>query len=334
MASIRKHRGKWQAQIRRYGYPALSKTFSVREDAIRWAREQDRLADRGEWAAPTLSSPDTTLADVLARYEREVTPKKRCKASEKYHLRVLARHAIAKLRFNYLTPAAICRFRDDRLKSVSSSTVVRELGILGHAIKIAGNEWNLSVQPDLMSKVEKPEPNRPRERRLTDEEAKAIEKAFKHCLNKLVPEVVRFAIATGMRRSEVLSLDWQRINLKTRIALLPITKNGDPRSVPLSNEAVATLERLSKSEKKSRGLVFPISANAFRMAWERIRRRANIKDLHFHDLRHEAISRFFELGLTVPEVQLISGHKDVRMLFRYTHLKPEIVSKKLEKLAH
>ena len=72
-----------------------------------------------------------------------------------------------------------------------------------------------------------------------------------------------------------------------------------------------------------------MSANAVRLAWERLKNKGNIKDLHFHDLRHEAISRFFEKGLSIPEVALISGHKDVRMLFRYTHLKAKDVLIKL-----
>ena len=78
--------------------------------------------------------------------------------------------------------------------------------------------------------------------------------------------------------------------------------------------------------------MFPISADALRLAWERVKRRAGIKDLRFHDLRHEAISRFFEMGLSVPEVALISGHKDARMLFRYTHLKAENVANALQRL--
>ena len=78
--------------------------------------------------------------------------------------------------------------------------------------------------------------------------------------------------------------------------------------------------------------MFPVSANAFQLSWERVKLRAQIENFRFHDLRHEAISRFFELGLSVPEVSLISGHKDARMLFRYTHLKPENVAKKIEAL--
>jgi integrase len=75
-------------------------------------------------------------------------------------------------------------------------------------------------------------------------------------------------------------------------------------------------------------LPFPLTANALRLAWDRLKRKGNINGLHFHDLRHEAISRFFEKGLSIPEVALISGHKDVRQLFRYTHLKAEDVVKK------
>ena len=76
-------------------------------------------------------------------------------------------------------------------------------------------------------------------------------------------------------------------------------------------------------------LPFPYTPNALKLAWNRLKKKGNIKDLHFHDLRHEAISRFFEKGLSIPEVALISGHKDVRMLFRYTHLKAEDILKKL-----
>jgi Site-specific recombinase XerD len=73
-----------------------------------------------------------------------------------------------------------------------------------------------------------------------------------------------------------------------------------------------------------------MSPNAVRLAWERLKKKGDIKDLHFHDLRHEAISKLFEKGLSIPEVALISGHKDVRMLFRYTHLKAEDILLKID----
>jgi integrase len=89
---------------------------------------------------------------------------------------------------------------------------------------------------------------------------------------------------------------------------------------------------MKEAVKTKNGLIFPITANTFRLNWERIKKKTGINDLHFHDLRHEAISRLFEMGLTVPEVAMISGHKDMRMLLRYTHAIREAVLEKLAKV--
>jgi integrase len=118
-----------------------------------------------------------------------------------------------------------------------------------------------------------------------------------------------------MRRSELVAIRPEHVDLEARALLIPDSKNGNSRHIPLSSEAVDTLRPLIATD----GRLFPITGNGFRLAWERLKRRTGIKDLHFHDLRHEAISRFFEMGMSVPEVALISGHREVRMLFRYTH---------------
>jgi integrase len=209
---------------------------------------------------------------------------------------------------------------------VSGSTVRRELGLLLHALKIARVEWHLPV-PELRP-ITKPPENNPRERRLADDEIGALDDALRQCRNKVVRPAFLFALATGMRRGEVLSLRWGNVDYEARTAFLPITKNGRPRSVPLSPQALAVLQRLPRTDAE---IVFPISANSLRLAWDRVKRRAGVHDLHFHDLRHEAISRFFEQGLSVPEVSLISGHRDPRMLFRYTHLKAADVAAKLNR---
>jgi integrase len=75
--------------------------------------------------------------------------------------------------------------------------------------------------------------------------------------------------------------------------------------------------------------VFPVKEDAVNLAWQRLRSKAGVEGLRLHDLRHEAVSRFFEYGLSIPEVALISGHRDLRMLNRYTHLRPETVAEKL-----
>jgi integrase len=128
-----------------------------------------------------------------------------------------------------------------------------------------------------------------------------------------------------MRRGELLRLRWADLDLDNNTLHIPVAKNGSPRTIPLSSEAVGILETVPKVEDR----VFPTTASAVSQSWRRLVKRAGIEDLHFHDLRHEAISRFFELGLSIAEVALISGHKDVRQLFRYTHLRAEDVAKKL-----
>jgi integrase len=134
-----------------------------------------------------------------------------------------------------------------------------------------------------------------------------------------------------MRRGEILSTAWKDLDLEKRIVRLEKTKNGYRREVPLTTEAIRIFSELHEkahiATKTDR--IFSISANAVRLSWERLRRRAGIEDLHFHDLRHEAISRFFEMGLSIPEVALISGHKDHRMLLRYTHLRATDLAGKL-----
>src|SRR5262249_27774277 len=135
------------------------------------------------------------------------------------------------------------------------------------------------------------------------------------CRNRWVLPIILFAIETGMRRGEIVALRWEHIRKDQESLLIPQSKNGYSRIIPLSPGELKLLSGLPVIEDR----VFPITALALRLAWDRVRSRAGAADLHFHDLRHEAISRFFERGLTIPEVALISGHRDARMLFRYTH---------------
>jgi integrase len=330
MATLRKRGSKWQVQVRREGHN-LSKTFHLREDALKWAREQELRIDRGELdalsEAEIPSASQLALRDVLSRYQHDVLPAKRSAGPiESYHLRAVLRHKIADTPLSEFTSVALARYREDRLRIVSSGTVNRELGLLQHALKIAREEWGLSIAH---TPIKKPSPGKPRQRRLPDEELAGLRTALDQCRNPWVKPAFLFALATGMRRGEVLSLRWTNVDLEARIAFLPMTKNGHPRSVPLSPQALSVLSELSRREGD---LVFPISANSLRLAWERVKKRAGVLDLRFHDLRHEAISRFFEQGLSVPEVSLISGHRDPRMLFRYTHLRAADVAKKLRHL--
>ena len=331
MANIRKRGSKWQVQIRRTGHPAFIKTFILKEDALRWARQQELAVDRGEL---TYKQPEAlaTFSTLLDRYEAFITPAKRSYRSEKAHLRQIRRHFAPSLLITSITSQDIAKFRDKRLMVVSGATVRKEMNIIGHLFKVSSQEWGYPVKISVFQSVKKPPNGRSRDRRLLDDEFDQITASLNRCRNRVVFSVFSFALATGMRRSEVLGLSWSHIDWETCTARLELTKNGDSRIVPLSPAAIKVLQEIVSEAGGAvvpEGTIFPISANAFRLAWERAKEKAGIQGLRFHDLRHEAISRFFEIGLSVPEVSLISGHKDTRMLFRYTHLKPENLASKL-----
>ena len=139
--------------------------------------------------------------------------------------------------------------------------------------------------------------------------------------------MIIFAIETAMRRGEILALGWSEVNLERRSVTILESKNGHSRTIPLTPTAYALMHSLDRGEDDR---VFPVTKNALKMAWGRMMTLADIDDLRFHDLRHEAVSRFFEMGLTVPEVASISGHRDMKMLMRYAHASEAVVLKKFE----
>lgn len=162
-----------------------------------------------------------------------------------------------------------------------------------------------------------------RNRRASDEELERI----MPFLLPIMQKVVRFAVATSFRRSEILRIQWKDIDQAARIVTLRNRK--DPRRrvseerVPLLPAAWAVVEELIREGVVQKGPVFPISPEGVSDAFLAARRLAGIDDLHFHDLRHEAISRLFEMGLDIPRVAMFSGHKKWETLKRYTHLSPE-----------
>ncbi len=330
MATIRKREGKWQALVRRHGSRQFAKTFVSRKSAEQWARQMEIRLESG-LPEPTTDIPFLTFADVIYRYETEVSRQKRGHATERYRLKVLAQSSLGKLNPTQITPPQVARYRDDRLKRVCNASVRRELGILRHMLQIARLEWGLPYHVNPVDQIQKPQPPTGRSRRLSKDEEKRLLKALEGCRNPEVPLMVSLAIETGMRRGEIVKLNWQDVDMVNRTALLRETKNGEDRTVPLSPAAIATLQ-LQAGQKGAEGQVFSTTGSGLQQSWERVLARAGITDLHFHDLRHEAISRFFERGLSVPEVALISGHKTPSMLFRYTHLKPEAVADKLREL--
>lgn len=326
MATIRKRGERWQVQVRRKGQPAASRSFLQKSDALLWARFMEAEADRRILPVDPKRLKRTTFSELLVRYRNQVAPGKRAGYNEVIFLNALLRHPIARRRLNELGPETFSDYRDTRLLHVKPASVLRELATIQHVLEVARRDWGVPLLSNPVANIRKPRPGKARDRRLSPEEAEALRHALARTRNRVLGPLFRFAVETGMRRGELLRMEWRHLDRARRTLLIPISKNGHARCIPLSSTA---LDILHEVEGLDRERVFPTTANAVRLAWTRLCRRAGIADLHFHDLRHEAISRFFELGLNTPEVALISGHRDPRMLFRYTHLRAEDVAKKL-----
>ena len=324
MASFRKRSGRWQARISRKGFPDAVKTFTTREDAQKWARSVEREMDTGSFL-PRQRASSLKLSDLIQRYRVEVVPKLRGASTEHVRLLTIDR-LIGHHRVSDLSPRTVAEYRDHRLKSVSGSTCLRELQSLSALLTVAHREWQEAPSNPVLA-TKKPSPNQPRNRRLTADEEKRLMAALTPSLRSgdgrwtngtrsiWLKAFVQLALETAMRRGEILGLRWEHIDLDSRTALLPLTKNGTSRVVPLSLAAMSVLQSLPRTDE---GQVFPLTANAVRQAWNRVRTNAGLVDLNIHDLRHEATSRLSEC-LNVLELASVTGHRDLRCLRRYHH---------------
>ena len=290
---------------------------------------------------------------ILKRYKREVTPSKKTADLEGDRIDVLLRDkALMDLKAAALTGSILAEWRDRRLEKVSGGTVNREIDIISHAINVARKEWKIHIDNPVQL-IRRPPKSKARDRRLLpgeeavllaamDGDARRPDGTFRQVArNYWIKSIVLLAIEPAMRRGELPSLRWENVDLERRTAYLPDTKNGEARNVPLSTRAVAVLEALPRAIT---GQVFPVSENAFKLAFDRSVRRARrtyLKEagdnadprfmvgLRFHDLRHEATSRLAERLPNVIELAAVTGHKDLRMLKRYYHPSAEDLARKL-----
>ncbi|CAA7626393.1 conserved hypothetical protein [Magnetospirillum sp. UT-4] len=315
--------------VRRKGIKPRSKSFDRKNDAEKWARDLEAEIDRCAYLPDTKPAETLTLSKLMTRYLAEVTPTKRGAAVETTRIRAMLKRDIMHRTLALLTSADLCAYRDERLKAVAAATVVREINTISHALDTAMKDWGIYLPMNPCKLVRRPAVSRGRDRRLEgDEEQRLMAACERGRITWLKPMVV-LAIETGMRRGELLSMRWDEIDLDRRVVHLPITKNGSSRDVPLSSVAVATLKGLHDGPDRHPDVVFSVSPNAVRLAWERLRTRAGLRDMNFHDLRHEGVSRLFEKGFDVMEVSAISGHKTLSMLKRYTHLRAEDLALRL-----
>ncbi|KVO99725.1 integrase [Burkholderia ubonensis] len=335
--------GTWKAVIRKIGWPTTAKTFRTKRDAEDWARRTEDEMVRGVYLSRA-PSEKLTVSAALKRYMEEVsaTKKPTTQRSERFTCQHLDAF-FGKYSMAAVSAELVAKYRDERLAAGKSNNTVRiELAMLGHLFRVAIQEWGIGLTFNPVANIRKPSPGAGRDRRLTPEEQQRLFAAADGHSNPMLGWIVRLAVETGMRSSEITGLRRSQVDLNRRVVTLKDTKNGSARMVPLSRVAAETLRSALDNPIRpiDTDLVFfgepgrdgKRKPYVFQKLWVGIVRALEFADLHFHDLRHEAVSRLVEAGLSDQEVASISGHKSMQMLKRYTHLRAEDLVEKLDRI--
>ncbi len=335
--------GTWKAVIRKIGWPTTAKTFRTKRDAEDWARRTEDEMVRGVYLSRA-PSEKLTVAGALKRYMEEVsvTKKPTTQRSERFSAQRLDAF-FGKYSMAAVSADLVAKYRDERLAEGKSNNTVRiELAMLGHLFRIAIQEWGIGLTFNPVANIRKPSPGAGRNRRLSLSEQQRLFQAVDAHSNPMLGWIVRLAVETGMRSSEITGLRCSQVDLARRVVRLMDTKNGSARSVPLTRAATAVLQSALDNPLRpsDTDLMFfgepgrdkKRKPYIFQKLWAEIVHDLGLENLHFHDLRHEAVSRLVEAGMSDQEVAAISGHKSMQMLKRYTHLRAEDLVGKLDRL--
>lgn len=352
MAYISQRGAYWRAEIRRRGYKPAYRTFDTKQQAQQWARRTEGDMDSGAHLDRS-ESERTTLREALERYRRDIVPEKRHPYQENRRIDRWLDHDLSYRTLASLRGTDFAKYRDDRRSAGRAENTIRlELQIVSHLFEIARKEWGMEGLLNPMNNIRKPSGSNARDRRLRPGEFDTLHVLLSSSGNRWAASAFELAIETSLRQSALFSIRWEWLDLPNRLIKFPPDARGaDNKSVPavlpLSRRAVAVLrymaaisegleERLARSlygpvnvnPSVLGGRIFGTTINAVLCAWKKAIKSASssdpeVKTLRWHDLRHEAASRFFEKGLHPMEVASITGHRSMQMLKRYTHLKPE-----------
>ena len=324
MAAIGKHEKGWRAQVYVNGQ-RRTKVCRTKVEAEQWAKwTEAELRKTTENPGKAL-----TFGKLLEKYAEEVSPTKRGEKWEQIRLKAIQRDPIANIILADLKPSDVAAWRDRRLKAVKSSSVIRELTLLKHALEVARRDWQL-ITSNPAKDVRRPPSQPHRERRISDEEVTAICAALGYwggtpvTVQHRVACAFLFALETAMRSGEICAL--LRTDIEGRTARLRMTKNGQARSVPLSARAIEIIELISPSHSET--TLFGLSDKSRDATFRQAVKRAGIKDLTFHDSRHESVWRLSK-KLSVMDLARVTGHKDLRQLLQYYNATAEELAARL-----
>jgi integrase len=319
---------RWRAVIRRKGHKPISKRFPTKGKAEAWARGIEAQIDAGQ--VPAVVASSASIADLVDKY-RELRAAVRPildTSTEHYTLRQLATN-LGKIRAAALTVDDLIGWAKRRRdEGAGPYTVNCDLSKLGTVLRYAGDGL-----PDVIGAA-RPKLSHlgliggggKRERRPTEDELERLVAWLQQHKGQDFADIVRFAVATAMRRGEIVRLLWADVDRAKRMVLVrdrkdPRKKQGNDQWVPLLTRAWEVLEQQPRAEDEPR--IFPRDEQTVSKYFREACQALGIPDLHFHDLRHEGTSQLFEEGFEIQQVALVTGHKDWRNLRRYTQLSPE-----------
>jgi integrase len=332
--------GSWRAQIRRKG-KYVNETFRRRKDAEEWALDIERRIDRQE-PATTRSRDAKLVGDLIALHRADLEEVgKKFGRSKDASLNFLDER-LGHLRIGELDRERLIKFGKERAaEGAGPVTVGMDLGyiktIFSHAAAVHG--ISAPVEPINLARIALGRlglvgKGNERDRRPTQDELDRIIASLEANERQQIPvgRIVRFAVATAMRQDEIVRVEWKDFDVESRMLLIrdrkdPRRKTGNNQKIPLLDvsgyDACKIIEEQGRYSNIREGRIFPYNGRSVGTAFRRQCKDLKIDDLHFHDLRHEGTSRLFEAGFSIEQVALVTGHKDWKMLRRYTHLKPE-----------
>lgn len=342
MATITKlPSGAWRVQVRRKGR-YISETFIKRDDARRWATAAECQVDRGQTSSPSKSARLRRFSELVDLHIADMREVGRAPGRTKYATLQMLKSRIGQKKLAELDRELFIQFGRDRAKEGAGPvTVSMDIGaiklVLQHAASIHG--LSVSSEPvDLaryaLGRLGLVGKSNERDRRPTDDELSKLIAHFEGNPRQIIPmgRVIQFAVATAMRQEEIFRVSWNDLCVRTRMLTIrdrkdPRKKAGNDQRIPLlavsGYDALALVEEQRERRTNRDPRIFPFNHKSASTVFTRACQTLGIDDLHFHDLRHEGTSRLFEAGFAIEQVALVTGHKDWKMLRRYTHLRPE-----------
>ena len=321
MATIRRSGSGWQVLIRRKNYIGpRSRTFLSRDLAKSWADAVEKRSKK------VFKDIPITLGEAINEYINGPLLMHRSAENEKYPLKVTASSWLGDIPLKDLQIKHFAVWRDERLLKVKPNTVMRELRILRVLIDWVRDERGVEIKDNPARHLRVRGTGDARAPFFTDQDEKKLLYELSQMSNKNHLRLTKLALATGFRRSELLNLTWRNIDLKKRIIYIhrkncaAIDNSSGMSLVPLPNKARKILEELNERN----GKVIELSKGAARNGFDKARKKARLETLRFHDLRHIAISRMWRSGMNAMEISACSGHRDIKMLMRYSHFQLSI----------